>query len=241
MVQEIREAAGFEGLIVLAVIYLVLNLISKAGKKTPPGAHRPTASPPPTASTENPEGFSLQTILREIERVKREKASAGARRPSPAPRPLPSSAAAKPKPLSKYRPPSAPERGKLATSDRGPLGRHGGAALPSDEDIEERESLDERGFREAPESSEVMRASRSRTERPDVDEEAEVEATVQRRLAEAEGRGRPHSEADHRAFHQRLVQGDQPTGSTARYSMDRLRQAIIWREILGPPKGLTDL
>nr|MBP6670535.1 hypothetical protein [Gemmatimonadales bacterium] len=67
----LREAAGIEGLIVLGVIYFVLNLLQKAGQKA--ARSRPSAQPSPAEaepSGTQQEALSLESILREIEKVK---------------------------------------------------------------------------------------------------------------------------------------------------------------------------
>ena len=46
--------------------------------------------------------------------------------------------------------------------------------------------------------------------------------------------------ADHLTFDERIRQEPADHTATAGFSPQRLRQAVIWREILGPPLGLRD-
>jgi hypothetical protein len=70
----------------------------------------------------------------------------------------------------------------------------------------------------------------------DLDDEAE--RVVQVRMAAAEANLRPLSETDHRVFEERIRQ--EPTDKTAvrGYTSKQLRDAVVWREILGPPVSL---
>jgi hypothetical protein len=233
-----REAAGFEGLIVLAVIYFVLNLLQKAGKKAEQARRRePLPMPEPEESTPTQqESLSLESILREIERVKQQGQAPARRepfqRPAPPPRPAPQPRVAPPLPS---RRPPPPRRKEVLQDDRGPMGRRGRARLPDAEEVEDLTSLEGASL-EVPESLENFDEVHRR--RPMVDHDAEAEAIVQRRIDAARTRDREHREVDHQAFHAR-IRGDEPQpGKERRHSVNRLREAMVWREILGPPKGL---
>jgi hypothetical protein len=244
-VDGLRQAASFEGLIVLAVIYFVLTLLQKAGKKAEQGRRRaPPPLPEPEASTPTQqESLSLESILREIERVKQQGQTPA--RPEPLPRPAPPLPRPAPpprqapqprvaKPLPSRRPPP-PRRKEVVQDDRGPLGRRGRARLPGAEEVEDQTSL-EGGSLEVPESLENFDEVHRR--RPVVDHDAEAESIVQRRIEAAQARDREHREVDHQSFHAR-IRGDQPKpGTDRRHNIGRLREAVVWREILGPPKGL---
>lgn len=181
----VREAASFEGLIVFGVIYFILTMLQKTGKgasrpSSPPTRSRP--EPPPRTATQQ-EGFSLEGVLREIERVKRqqagESADAARRRPvsvAPARRPLP------------------PKRVEVTQDERGPLGRPGDVELPSSDAEDEATALDELRLRTAAKKAAPVEAERRR------------EAAV----------------------------------TPERSATARLRDAVVWREILGPPVGLRD-
>ncbi len=81
-----------------------------------------------------------------------------------------------------------------------------------------------------------------RPQRAPVDSDDEAEAIVAKRIAAAESNLRPLGAADHLAFEARIHQ--QPADATATASrlpsMRRLREAVVWREILGPPVSLRD-
>jgi hypothetical protein len=127
------------------------------------------------------------------------------------------------------------ELGQLEGGERGPMGRDARVELPSAEEVEEREVLDTPVRR--PERVPVVRETRVL-----VDHDDEAAALVQRRVAAAEERNRPLTLADHRAFDARIRQAPAKASSRARvasrFSAEQIRQAIIWREILGPPIAL---
>ncbi len=249
----VREAASFEGLIILAVIYFVLNLLSKAGKKQGQSGESPAQLPDePTATQE--EALSLEKILQEIERVKKEKA-VGRREPV-AQRPAP--------PLPERRPAPPPMRRKeVADRDRtasvrgtrlsrpgsGPMGRQGKRPLESHEDIEERQSYDDAGSLEVEESLEVLDETRLRPARRERDHDDEAEAVVEQRVKAAMSRNRGHTDRDHQEFHERVTSGEiggteteaaKATAARAKTRASNLRRAVVWREILGPPKALVE-
>jgi hypothetical protein len=122
-----------------------------------------------------------------------------------------------------------------ASPERGPRGRPASIALPPAEEVEERESL---GVEPEVVSleEEAKRPARLRVDR---DEGAErIEAA---RVAAAQARSGALTRADHAVFDARVRQ--QPADATAVRppTPERLRQAMIWREILGPPVSLRDL
>ena len=234
----VREAAGFEGLIVLAIIYFVLNALQKTGEKA--RRSRPSGPPPPEPSEPTPtqeEGFSLEGVLREIERfkAKQERETAPpAQRPGPAPLPRRS----RPLPPARKAPPTM--RGGATSTGRGPLGRTAPERLPSAEEVEERSTLEGVSL-EVKESLEILDDARLRPVPVPIDRDDGVERVVEARIKAAGLRDQSHTEADHRSFHERMVQNpdlikpvEGPIGRT------RLRTAIIWREILGPPKAFEE-
>lgn len=250
----VREAASFEGLIVLGVIYFVLNLLSRAGKKQGQ-SHQPPADLPDEPTPTQDEALSLERILQEIERVKREKA---AEHRLPPPQRPPSLPPRRPAPPPMRRPEPQPLKGRMAsprrmppppTTEGGPMGRHGKRALESHEEIEERESFDEGRSLEVEESLDVLDETRLRPERREEDHDDEAEAIVQGRIKAAEARNRAHTEQDHRSFHDRVMHGEigapqteaaKAADARAKSSAMSLRRAVVWAEILGPPKGLQD-
>jgi hypothetical protein len=80
-----------------------------------------------------------------------------------------------------------------------------------------------------------------RPERAVVDADDEAEAIAARRIAAAEANARPLGAADHLAFDARIRQEPADATSTKGYSMRRMREAMVWREILGPPVSLRDM
>lgn len=225
MVPEVRSAAGIEGFIILGAIYLVLNLLSRAGKKAAQGGTLPPADADEDSSSTQVEAVSLEKILREIQRVKQEKER-------------PRLAQAQRKPTLPARKAAPPQRRAQPTgeADRGPLGRHSRTRLPSAEEVEERDSLEGISL-EVEESLEIIDDRPARRQRAEVDSDDGAEEVVQRRIREAEARNRPLNAADHRRFDAEIrpTAAEAPKSGTGR---NRLHDAIVWREILGPPKSL---
>lgn len=104
---------------------------------------------------------------------------------------------------------------------------------------EERESLEVE-----PEVVSVETAP-SRPRRVIVDQDDQASATVARRIKEAEARSAAQTPADHRKFDERIRR--EPADRTAvavaavsTYTPDQLKNAVVWRELLGPPIALRD-
>lgn len=113
----------------------------------------------------------------------------------------------------------------------GPTGRRSPVPLESAEEVEERESL------EREEQVLNLEVEERRPARIEVDFDDEAEAVVQRRIRAAEARDRALNREDHQKFDREIrVVPDNTRG--ARPNRPSIRQAIIWREILGPPLGL---
>jgi len=238
----VREAAGFEGLIVLAVIYFVLNALQKAGEKA--RRSRSPGAPPPGPSESTPtqeEGFSLENVLREIERLKAEQE---AKSPPPPPRREPVEPEQRERPLPARRRAPPPMRREGLPASRGPMGRPAKQRLPSAEEVEVRETWDETVPVEVGSSLEILDETRLRPPPVPVDQDDDAEAIVQARIRAAEMRNRPHLEVDHRSFHERVMQQaaqtPAPPGEAERRGRARLRAAVVWREILGPPKAFEE-
>ena len=236
----VREAAGFEGLIVLAIIYFVVNALQKAGEKA--RRSRPSGPPPgpaePTPTQE--EGFSLEHVLREIERLKAEQEAQSV---PPAPRPGPATPAQRDRPLPALRRAPPPMRREGLPGARGPMGRPAQRRLPAAEEVEVRRTWDDEVPAEIESSLDILDESRLRPPPVPVDQDDDAEELVRARIRAAELRNRPHLEVDHRSFHERVMDqaapapGPPPRGQKGR---DLLRTAIIWREILGPPKAFEE-
>ena len=84
---------------------------------------------------------------------------------------------------------------------------------------------------------EILDETRRRP-RVEIDQDEGAEALVQRRIKAAEARNREFSEADHESFHQRIRPSETKAAASRGPSTAQLRQALVWREILGPPKAL---
>lgn len=79
-----------------------------------------------------------------------------------------------------------------------------------------------------------------RSQRAVVDSDDEAEAIIARRIAAAEANARPLGAASHKSFDARIRQEPADATATQAPSMQRLRQAVIWREIIGPPAAFRD-
>jgi hypothetical protein len=121
-----------------------------------------------------------------------------------------------------------------ASPRRGPLGRPATIALPPAEEVEERGSL------EVEPEVVSLEGAANRPARVRVDRDDEIELVEAARIAAAEARSGALTAKDHATFDARLKQ--QPADATAvrPSSPERLREAIVWREILGPPVSLRD-
>jgi hypothetical protein len=98
-----------------------------------------------------------------------------------------------------------------------------------EEDVEERDSLEE--------SEQVvsLETDVSRRERAEYDQDSDAEAIVQRRIQAARARDRALSKTDHKAFDAKIRQEVADHTAVRRYTPAQLRDAVVWREILGPP------
>lgn len=155
-----------------------------------------------------------------------------ARRGEPAaPRPRPPVATLP----STMREPGVPNDWRRALEEAGPFGRRPDHALESDEDIEERESL---------EVEPVVRSLEEITapfERPVIDLDDQSALAVARRIREVAARDRPHTIADHRKFDERIRRATVAPPPESRVpTRAALREAFKWREILGRPVGWRD-
>ncbi len=124
------------------------------------------------------------------------------------------------------------ELGRTLDGAAGPRGRPAATRLPPAEEVEDRTSL------ETPVVVRSLEAEVRRPQRLEVDSDDEAEAVIARRRAAAEAHGRPLGSADYLAFEARIRQEPADATATQAYTMARLRNAIVWREILGPPVSL---
>ena len=181
----------FNGFILLAILWFLVNLLTSGRKKPQPPARVPQQRRPEPqrertdVDATQQEGSRLEMVLRDLQRTLEESSQ-----PT-------------------YTTTSLP--------------------LPREEEVEERESLEEEPQVVSLET-EIRRPARVRVDR---DEEAgEFEA---RRIQAAAARDHARTRADHAAFDQRIRQ--EPAEHTAKrgYTAQQLRDAVVWREILGPP------
>jgi hypothetical protein len=107
--------------------------------------------------------------------------------------------------------------------------RHAGEPLPEDEDVEERDSL-EREPQIVSLEEEVRRPSRQ-----EYTQDADAEQLVQRRITAASARDTARTKADHVQFDDRIRKEPADQTGTRGYTAKQLRDAVVWREILGPP------
>jgi hypothetical protein len=106
--------------------------------------------------------------------------------------------------------------------------------LPDDEDVEERGSL------EVPERVVSLETGVKRPERVTYDQDSGAEDLVRRRIAAAEARSGALTKAGHKAFDTQIRQEPADHTAVRRYTTAQLRDAIVWREILGPPVSERD-
>jgi hypothetical protein len=74
---------------------------------------------------------------------------------------------------------------------------------------------------------------------PELDFMAKAEAAVARRRKVADGRVAGRTAADHAEFHDAIRKPVITAKQVVRFPKARIREAVVWREILGPPKAFT--
>lgn len=227
MQEELRSAASPEGIIVLAIIYFIVWVLSKLGKKAKQAAAPPRDATNSGQDATQQEGLSLEKILRQIEQVKQQAEENERQASLPAPRSqLPA----------RRQPTQQPARQRPSpVSEGGPLGRHSRTRLPPAEEVEERDSYEGRSL----EVEEQVENLDNRI-RKLVDQDDEAEATIQRRLAHSAARDHAHRSTDHKAFDKRIREPAPVEKTERRYPAAAMRDALVWREILGPPKALEE-
>jgi hypothetical protein len=198
-------------LIVLGLMWVVLIALRKAGSKPPTSDRRP---PPVRVPPPAPPDASRTGTVRQ--------------RPPPGSGPGLDATQREGSQLEQL----LRELGRTLDQTRGPIGRVPDRRLPPAEEVEERGSLEV-----APEGR-SLEAEPARGERALVNQDDEAEQIIQRRLAAAEGHLTPLSAADHQVFDQRIRQEPADKTATRAYTTKQLRNAVVWREILGPPVSL---
>jgi len=225
---------SIEGLAIIAVVYFVMTLIAKARKT--PGVPIETARErlADAGSNESRGEGLLATVLREVARefgiTETEGAQAEAEQArQPLPRAKPESEAQR---LARVK--QAFESSRQLTTPRkptqAPLGR---MARLSTEIISEGRSL------EVEESIvNFDDAASTRSVRAEIDQDDQAQAVIQRRLDAAAHRTREGREASYQAQQKAAAAAVASEALSAAAASSRLRRAIVWREILGPPLAL---
>jgi hypothetical protein len=122
--------------------------------------------------------------------------------------------------------------GRTLDQSAGPSGRAPDRPLPSADEVEERGSLEGIPTVRSLESTPARRAQAV------VNRDDEAERVVAGRIAAAEANAAPLTAAEFKAFETRVRQEPADKTATRAYTVARLRQAVVWREILGPPVAL---
>ncbi|HUR94526.1 MAG TPA: hypothetical protein VMY76_08075 [Gemmatimonadales bacterium] len=206
-------------LLLMGFMWMVVNALRKAGKGPPEGT-RPPSKP----------RSQLPTAPR----------APGTRAPGPVRRPeIRSGTTAVPSPGS-----DATQReglrleqllrelGRTLDQASGPLGRPADLRLPSAEEEEELATL------EVQPEVRSLETIPNRPQRAVVDQDDQAERVIAQRLKSAEAIAAPRTAADHRTFDKRIRQESADHTATREYSLRRLREAVVWREILGQPVSL---
>lgn len=110
-----------------------------------------------------------------------------------------------------------------------PAGRPTAPRRPPVEPAEARQSL------EATPRVVSLETPVRRAERAVVDHDEEAERVIARRAAAAAARSGPITNADHEAFERRIRQEPAEHTAVRALTPQQLRDAVVWREILGPP------
>jgi hypothetical protein len=106
---------------------------------------------------------------------------------------------------------------------------------PPVEEEEEEEFVEERESLEEPEQVISLESEVVRTPRLRYDHDQAASEVARRRIASAQARSGALTRADHRKFDERIRQEPADHTAVRRYTPQQLRDAIVWREILGPP------
>ncbi len=201
-------------LLLLGLGWLVLNAIRKAGS-APPGGRRPPERPrettlPGSAGRNRTASAGADSTQREGLRLEELFRELG-------------------RTLEEASAPADRTPANRAPADRAPQRK-----LPPAEEEEELESLEI-----VPEVRSLETAP-VRVQRVEIVQDDLAEQTVARRLKAAQAHSAPRTRADHRAFDARAQQEVADKTATRGYTARQLRDAVVWREILGPPVALRE-
>jgi len=221
------------GVIIFAVVYAIVSIMAKAKQASQKGAGDGSASDPEQlAKQQRRQQQRLQQRQQQQRQPERQ-----VRPPQPAP----------PRPAGNTQSEGARLEDLLRVLTEaagvpvpeGPRGRRAAEPLPSEEEVEERESL------ETEEQIHNLETEARRPVRLEVDFDDEAEAVVQRRIRAAQSRDKPLGREDHKVFDAKIRAVVADNTRVSRPSIASLKQAMVWREILGPPvslrKGDTDI
>ena len=90
------------------------------------------------------------------------------------------------------------------------------------------------------EASSPVPVTTTRGSRPAADDRAEeTRAIIERRLKAAEARVTGRTTRDHAIFHDAIREPGKKVRKRVRFPTSAMRHAVVWREILGPPKAMT--
>jgi hypothetical protein len=103
-----------------------------------------------------------------------------------------------------------------------------------EEGVEERETLERETLEREPEVVSLEQDVR-RAPRRQITQDEGAEKLVQQRISAAAARDTPRTKADHAAFDHQIRQEPADQTATRGYTAKQLRDAVVWREILGPP------
>ncbi|MFN0181310.1 MAG: hypothetical protein ACKVZ0_21085 [Gemmatimonadales bacterium] len=216
-----------DSLIFLVIMFLVGGVLQSLGKKSKEQRQRRrSTSLDPAAEDEGPKDI-LAAIREAMAAAERERQAAG----QPQRIPLPEYRSPTTQhPSAEYRSPT--------TQHPAPKPARTSRPAPVDDEIfeEETESL------EVDDDVQSLEDTSARPERVVVDYDEKADEVVQARIRWAEKLARPSTPEDHRAFDQRIRTTPPvvPAGESPLERHARLRQMLIWHEILGKPKAMGD-
>lgn len=197
-------------ILLLGFMWLVFNAIRKAGSK-PPGTRRPPTPRPPAPPRQTSASLPAPARARQLPPVGGKDATQlEGQRLEELLRNL----------------------GRTLDRGAGPMGRAPDRNLPPAEEVEERQSL------ETTPEVRSLETEPHRAPRVEVDQDDDAERLVARRIAAAEARSAPRTRADHQEFDQRIRQEPADKTATRALRLRQVRDALVWREILGPPVSL---
>ena len=226
--EGLSRADGMTGVIIFAIVYAIVSIMAKAKE-----AARKQSGGNPEAEAQQQAAKAQRRLeerkrqLQQRQQQRQQQSPTRSSRPEIPPAGNTQSEGARLQDLLRV----LTEAAGVPTTTGGPVDRPMPGSLPSDEEVEERESL------ETEEQIRNLEVEERRPERREVDFDDEAEAIAQRRIRAAQERDRSLSRKDHAEFDQKIRAVPDATRVT-RPKLDALRQAIVWREILGPPIAL---